>query len=444
MAQATKTHLWRRYEPSARCPWNLSRAAHLWRRAGFGASWPQLQQSVKAGPQKTVDMLLRPKGDISGFNAECDSFTQSVASPAALRPWWLRRMILTPDPLREKMTLFWHDFFAADGASGAGGAQMRDHIAALRAKALGRFGELLGKIAGDTATVLSMGSTANGKTTPDEAFASQFLRRYTVGAGNFSQEDVRQTARAMTGWSVLRNKMRYFAEQHDGGKKTLLGRTGAFDSDDVVRIASRHPATARNLVQRLYRLFISETGQPEEALIAPLIESLAKDFDISKLVETMLRSSLFFSDAVMGQRIKSPVEFAVGIIRGLEANVSTVRLADDLAALGQNLCYPPTPDGWAHGRHWINQATVAGRDNLAAALLAGSGPYGGKCDPAALAKRHARADDKSAASMLASVLCAPGGVAPEPWKLLPPTGTPADRLRKTAYRLIARPEFQLA
>jgi len=444
MAQATKTHLWRRYEPSARCPWNLARAAHLWRRAGFGASWPQLQESVKAGPQKTIDILLQPKGDISSFNAECDSFTESVDSPAALRPWWLRRMILTPDPLREKMTLFWHDFFAANGARGVGGAQMRDHIAALRTDALGRFPKLLGKIARDTATFLSIGTTTNGKTTPGAAFADQLLGRYTVGTGNFSQEDVRQTARAMTGWSVLRNKMRYFADQHDGKNKTLLGKTGALDFDDVVKIASRHPATAKNIVRRLYKLFISETGEPAEILVTPLTESLAKDFDISKLVETMLRSSLFFSDAVFGQRIKSPVEFAVGIIRGMEASVSTVRLADDLAALGQNLCYPPTPDGWTRGRHWINQATVIGRDNLASALLAASGPCGGKCDPGALAKRHGLIDDKPAASMLAAILCAPGGVMAEPWTLLPQTGTPADRLRKMAYRLTARPEFQLA
>ncbi len=444
MAQATKTHPWRRYEPSTHCPWNLARAAHLHRRAGFGASWPQLQTSLKTGPQKTVDILLKPKADTEAFNKTCDGYVRSVDSSEKLRPWWLRRMVLTPHPLLEKMTLFWHDFFALSGSRGPGGAQMREHIAVLRRNAMGRFEKLIAVVAGDTATVLSLGSATGGITRLDESFALQLLGRYTVGPGNFSDEDVRQTVRAMTGWAVLRNRRRYFKAKHDAGVKTVLGKTGQFSHDDVVKIASEHPAAARNVVRKLYRQFISQAAEPAESLLAPLVRAFAKDFDISRLVETMLRSSLFFSDAVIGRRIKSPVEFAVGVVRSFEAMAPTARLAEDLADLGQNLYHPPTADGWAGGKHWINNTTLIGRRNLAAALLAESGPYAGKCDPAALVKRHRCADPEASARLLAGLLCGPGDTFKESLKLLPSSGPPPDRLRTFAYRLIARPEFQLA
>lgn len=444
MNESRETHPWRRYEPSRRRPWNLSRAVHLWRRAGFGASFDQLKESLKAGPQKTVDLLLEPKTDAASFNRTCDEFVQDLDSAVALRPWRLRRMILTPHPLLEKMTLFWQGFFAVSADRGPNGRQMRRHAALLRNNALGSFPKLIAEVCTDVAVLLAMETATYGKTVPGENFARQLLGRYTVGVGNFSKQDLRQSVRAMSGWCVLRHKRRYFENRHVSGAKTILGKTGNFDYDDAVRIASKHPATAANIVRRLYRLFISETQTPGPALIAPLIEAFARDFNIAGLVETMLRSNLFFSDASIGRRIKSPVEFAVGILRSLEANVPTARLADDLAALGENLYHPPTPDGWAGGQCWINQATVTARYNLAAALLDAAGPYGGKCDPAALARRRGLTGANSAARFLAEVLSAPGDTIEQSMKLLPPRGKLHDRLRKLAYGLIARPEFQLA
>ena len=445
MAQTPKTSPWRRYVPSAQCPWNLARASHLWRRAGFGATWDQLQKSLKDGPQKTIDILLQPKADVAGFNRTCDDYAKSVDSSEALRAWWLRRMILTPHPLLEKMTLFWHDFFAVSAARGPSGAQMREHIALLRSSAMERFPTLLTAVACDIATLLSLGAKANRKAKPDETFPRQLLNRYTVGPEACSDKDIPETARAMTGWFVLRNRRRYFEHEHDDGDKTVLAKTGKFNYADVVKLAAEHPATARNIVRKLYRWFISEADEPEDVLPAPLTESFARDFDVARLVETMLRSNLFFSDGAMGRRIKRPVEFAVGIIRSLEATVTTTRLAADLAALGENLYYPPTPNGWAGGRYWINHATVIGRNNLAASLLAGSGPYDGKCDPTAIARRHGHTDAKAAGRFLANLL---GGIDDEAfeklWKLNPADDPLPDRLRNFAYSLVTQPEFQLA
>ena len=446
MAQATQTpgrrarrdadpaRAWARYEPSPQCPWNLATAAHLWRRAGFGASWDELQQSLKAGPQRTVDRLLKPQADVAGLNQTFDNYEKAVSSADSLRAWWLRRMIQTPHPLLEKMTLFWHDFFAVSAARVGDASLMQRHVAFLRTGAMGRFGALLAGIARDPAVLLALGAKANRKAMPTDALARQMLHRYTVGAGNYSDTDVRDAARAMTGWFVLRMRLRYFEREHDKGPKTVLGKTGKFNDKDIVKIAAGHPAAARNVVRRLYRWLISETDEPADAMLEPLAKSFAEDLDVGRLVATMLRSNLFFSPRTYRRRIKRPVEYAVGIIRGLEATVPTIRLATDLAALGENLYYPPTPSGWEGGRYWINRATLIGRSNLAAALLAPSGPYQGKLDPAAVARKHGHVGAKSAARFLASLFL----------QAAPPRGGPAGRAGDLAHTIVTQPEFQLA
>ena len=438
---------WAPYEPSAKCPWNAARAAHLYRRAGFGATWGQIQRALKAGPRRAVDRLLKGDADVTSFNRECESYEKAVGSAETLRAWWLRRMIQTPHPLLEKLTLFWHDFFAVSAARVGDASLMQRHVQRLRAGATGRFCALVAQVARDPAALLSLGAKANRKARPNEQFARQLLHRYTVGAGNCSGDDVREAARAMTGWFVLRERLRYFEREHDDGLKAVLGKTGKFTDEDVVKIAAEHPAAARNVVRRLYRWFISEADEPDDALLAPLARPFAKDFDVARLVAAMLRSNLFFSPAAMRRRIKRPVEFAVGIVRGLEATVGTSRLAADLAALGENLYYPPTTRGWEGGRHWVNRATLIGRSNLAESLLASSGPYDGRLDPAAVARRYGHTDARSAGRFLVNLLLQPDdddGTFERLWRDAPAADKLPDRLRKFAHTIVAQPEFQLA
>lgn len=438
---------WAPYEHCERWPWDLARAAHLYRRAGFGATWGELQQAMKLGPQRTVDGLLQPEADVASFSRTYDNLEEAATSVEALRAWWLRRMIETPHPLLEKLTLFWHDFFAVRAAGVASPSLLLRHAQLLRANAFGDFRALMAQVARDPAVHLSLGAQANRKARPDEHFARQLLERYTVGPDGCSDKDVREAARAMTGWFVLRMQRRYFQREHDDGDKTVLGKTGRLDAEDVVKIAAGRPAAARNVVRRLYRWFISEADEPDDALLAPLSESFARDFDVARLVGTMLRSNLFFSAETLRRRVKRPVEFAVGIVRGLEAAVGTTRLAADLAALGEDLYCPPTPDGWAGGRHWINHATLIGRSNLAASLLAPSGPYDGRLDPAAVARRHGRADAEPAGRFLADLFLQPDaadGTFERLWKAAPPAGGLSERLREFACRVIAQPQFQLA
>ena len=444
---------WAAYEPDARRPWNLALAGHLYRRAAFGAGWEQLQQALSDGPQRTVDKLLRPQADVEVFNRRCDE-SESIAAGSldGLRAWWLRRMMETPHPLLEKMTLFWHSYFAVNGGELNNPRWMQEHIQLLRSHALGSFRSLLQAISRDLAMFQWLGADANRKAAPNDSFVRPLMETFTLGPGHFTQDDVREAARAFTGWFVLRGQLRYLPQEHDETVKHILGREGNFTAEDVVRIVLEQPATAHTVVRKLYRWLISEMDEPSEALIAPLAGSFAKDYDVSKLVETMLRSNLFFSQQAYRQKVKCPVEFAVGITKAMEGMVSATQLAQDVAGLGQDLCRPPTVKGWTGGPYWINTATLAGWHNLAASLLQTGKPYDGKLDPWAVAQRHGCGTPESAARFLLELFLQ-GDLEPDVGDALlqnmrtPATdggGGPETTLRRLAYAVVTLPEYHLA
>lgn len=439
---------WAPYRPDEKQPWDLARAGHLYRRAAFGADWQQLQQVVADGPERAVEKLLRPEADVAAFNGLHDEYESSANAVAALRAWWLRRMIQTPHPLLEKMTLFWHDHFAASNVRVNNAPMMRDHVRLLRGHALGPFPPLLEAVSRDAAMLVSVGADQNRKALPNDGYARQLFARFSLGPGTFTEKDVQEAARAFTGWFVLRSQLRYFPREHDPGLKRILGREGNFDGDDVVEIVLQQPAAPRLLVGKLYRWLISETHEPDETLLAPLAESFAKDYDVAPLVETMLRSNMFFSPAAYRQRVKGPVEFALGIIRALNGMVPTGRLGSDLADLGQDLYHPPTVKGWEGGRWWLNGSTLIGRSNLAAALFAGTEPYGDSLDPWAVAGKHGKGTEESAARFLVDLFLQ-GDLDPGVAERLIKSaatgeGNPAQRLRRVAHAVVTLPEFQLA
>jgi uncharacterized protein (DUF1800 family) len=439
---------WAAYEPDDERPWSLAQAGHLYRRAAFGGDWEQLQQALSDGPQRTVDKLLKPSSDVEAFNATLDDYETSVTSASDLRAWWLRRMIQTPHPLLEKMTLFWHSYFATSAMEVKDAQLMRQYVWLLRSQALGSFKTLLEGISRDPAMLVWLGADANRKAMPNESFVRPLMETFTVGPNHSTEKDVREAARAFTGWFVLRGKLRYIAREHDAGTKQILGEERDFTSDDVVRILLEQPATPQTVVRKLYRWLISETAEPGDDLIGPLAESFAKDYDVLRLTETMLRSNLFFSSAAYRQRIKCPVEFGVGIVRGLEGLVSTTRLANDLADLGQNLYHPPTVKGWTGGRHWIDSASVVGRCNLASALLRGSGPYEDKLNPRNVAERYGRSTPKSAARLLLDLFLQ-GDLDDDVRKTLLETirtggDDQGENLRRFTRAVVTLPEFNLA
>jgi uncharacterized protein (DUF1800 family) len=424
---------WARYEPDARRPWNLALAGHLYRRAAFGATWDHLQRALRSGPQRTIDSLLRPNADVAAFNRQYDELetpANDENSSNDLRAWWLQRMIRTPHPLLEKMTLFWHGHFGVNAAKVNSARAAQQHLQLLRRHALGSFREMLAGVAQDAAVFLSLDAKANRKAFPDEHLARWFLESFTLGPGRFSERDVRETARAFSGSFVLQNQFRFIERERDSGTKRILGHEGVFTGEDIARILAGQPATAQTIVRKVYRWLISETAEPDERLLAPLAESFAKNQDALQLVETMLRSNLFFSAAAYRQRMKSPVEFALGIVNGLEEPVPTPPLAEALARLGQNLLHPPTAKGWLGGQSWINHATLSGRHTLAAALLKSDGAFGGKLDPAAVASKHG-----SGAHFFLDLFLQGDAE---------PNGTSDADVRHAAYAVITLPEFQLS
>lgn len=426
---------WKPYWPDRQRPWTLALAGHLFRRAAFGASWRELERALAEGPGRTVDRLLRPGGEAEAFAERFDEYEVADSGGGAsdgVRTWWLRRMIETPDPLRERMTLFWHGHFAAEASRCKEARTMQRHVALLRRHALGSYRALLQEASHDTAVLLTVGHDQSRKAQPQEGFARALLEAFTVGPGHYSEMDLAEAARAFTGIFVLRERFRFITREHDRGMKKILGRTGTFTGEEAVAVALEHHAAPRNIARKLYRLFVTEVQEPDDELIAPLADLFAKDHDAGKLVETILRSNLFFSEHACRQRIKNPVELAVGIVRAFEGMVSTGKLARDIDRLGMSLLHPPTERGWIGGRHWIDCVRLGRRHELAEALLGEGGRYGGKLDPKGLARRHGYAD--SAGAFLRSLLLQDDHVG----------GTLPVSPRSAARSLVTLPEFQLA
>jgi uncharacterized protein (DUF1800 family) len=438
---------WSPFQPNADRPWNLPLAAHLLRRTSFGASWSQLQAAVADGPKSTVDRILRPEADVAAFDSSLDEYDRAAGNSGniqSLRAWWLRRIIQTPFPLQEKMTLFWHSRLGISNDRVKNPALMADHIRLLRAHALGNYNQLLDAIVNDPAVFLGYDAPSSRKALPNENLPRQLLARLTLGPDHYGQEDLHEASRAFTGWFVLRGDLRFFAREHDTGPKTVLGKKGNWNARDVLRIALEDPASPRRLVRDLYRFFISESTDADSSLLDPLANQLAGDYDVGRVVETMLRSNLFFSTVAYRQRVKSPVEYAIGIVKGLESTVPTLPLGNDLARLGQNLYHPPTTKGWVGGKHWLNAATVLGRAKLAQAMLAPKSAYGGKLNPTETLRENDRSLPDTAAKFFVDLFLQ-GAIPPD---IAASLGSPADisdpSVRDYVHRVVTVPEFQLS
>ncbi len=457
-AETTPNHpnpdwAWAAYQPNAKRPWTAAWAGHLYRRAAFGATIEMLETALREGPQATVDRLVHPSPDAAQFEAAMDRDEDAVArsgSAENARAWWLRRLLETPAPLREKMTLFWHSHFGVSNARVQDIGLMVQYVRMLRTHALGAYRKLLEAAARDPAVLLGVGAGANRRARPNESFARQLLDQFGVGPGNYGEEDVREAARAFTGWFVLRGRARFLAREHDTGEKRVLGRRGPWKAEDVVDMVLDQPATPRMLVRKLYRWLISETHSPAPALLEQLVKQMGTDHDIGRVVEIMLRSNLFFSSVAYRKRVKSPVDFAIGMVRAMGADVPTVPLGADLARLGQDLYRPPTMAGWIGGSHWLNAATMIERANLGAALWRPKGAYGGKLNPLQVAEESGKRDPAHAAQQLV-YLFVQGDVSRDVLRKLSdgkPTGTSASEIdrwmRQVACRIVALPEFQLA
>jgi hypothetical protein len=221
------------------------------------------------------------------------------------------------------------------------------------------------------------------------------MELFSLGIGNYTEQDIRQAAKAFTGWEIKAEKFYFNAGQHDDTTKTVLGKSGQWKGEDVVRICLDQPACPRFITRKLVRFLVSDTLPLDNELIQPLADRFrAGKFGFGKLVETVLRSNLFFSPQAYRNQIKSPVDFALGIVRGLEIRASATSLGLALESLGQRLYFPPSVKGWDGGRTWLNGQTFLFRQNLALALSSRDGQYvrhppgADVLEPADLLRKH--------------------------------------------------------
>jgi len=306
--------------------------------------WPRLPREATVQERQALQRERREKG-------------------LELRSWWLEEMRVTPSPLTERMTLFWHNHFVSSDQKVRSPQLMHRQNALLRRQALGNFGAMLHEVARDPAMVIYLDNASNRKAQPNENFAREVMELFTLGEGHYSEQDVKEAARAFTGWSVDldRGEFLFRALQHDEGVKTLLGRSGNLTGDDVLRTLLAHPRTAEHIVEKLWRELVSPTPDPVEV---KRIAARFRDsgYEIQVALRALLTSNAFYAQVNRATLVKSPVELVVGTLRQFRFSTGEMLpFAFTVTQLGQNLFAPPNVKGWPGGDAWINSSTLLAR-----------------------------------------------------------------------------------
>jgi len=370
---------WAPYEPGDAAPWNLQRVVHLHRRAAFAANWFELQRDLKDGPQAAVDRLLR--GRVRDTSAGLEVMARTIGDAATasgsagrLKAWWLYRMLLSPDPLGERLVLMWHNHFATSNRKVQDLVKMREQNELFRQHARAPFGELLAAIVKHPAMLVWLDADSNRKGHPNENLARELMELFTLGIGNYSEDDVKEAARALTGWTIVNGQFGFREARHDDGEKSFFGKHGQLTGDDLLECLIEQPATSRRLAWRICHTFMGE-GVVDEPALTELADGLqSHELDVGWAVETVLRSQLFFAQENLRTRVVGPVEYIVGALQALqlvEPPPSTLLLAEWTARMGQDLFNPPNVGGWNEGRAWLGSRTLIARANFASALVEG-------------------------------------------------------------------------
>jgi uncharacterized protein (DUF1800 family) len=379
--QTESSALGRLYHPSEQAPWNLRRVVHLHRRAGFAATWNEIQRDLKDGPEASIERVVNGSPRAESVVEDFESMANIIADaavrskqPDRLKAWWMYRMLFTSRPLTEKLALLWHNHFATSNRKLEDLSLMRGQNELFREHGLDPFGRLLTAVIHDPAMLLWLDAPANHKGHPNENLARELMELFTLGIGHYDETDVKEAARALTGWTVIDDEFKFRSELHDEGEKTILNRRLEWNGEKLLELLLEQPATAHRLAWRLCQQFFGE-GIAKADHIDALADGLrAHDLSIAWGVETILRSELFFFDANLRYRVAEPAEYIVGAIRALEQldpPPRTIILADWMTRLGQDLFYPPNVGGWHGGRDWLRTGSLISRSNFAVGLSRG-------------------------------------------------------------------------
>ena len=410
------------FEPISPSDWNYDRAAHLAERAGFGATPSEIRALAELTPEEAVDTLvnyeaidasgladfdesglwdpgmdpfppsraatvriaradgmalgvpIRAEGESRRLQPVVDKFFYGLRANALetrrLGLWWANRMVVTPRPLEEKLTLFWHGHFATSESKVRDYRMLLAQNRTLRANATGNFREILLGIMRDPAMLVYLDNGENVKDHPNENFGRELLELFTMGVGNYTERDIREASRAFTGWTNHVLDFRFDASSHDDGLKEILGRRGAFGGEEVVDIILSQPVTAEFVAARIYRYLVREQPSIETRRhLGNLLRSEA--YELKPLLRTIFLSQDFYSPASVATQIKSPVQLLVSTYRklGLRRAPTIPDFNQITGSLGQLLLYPPNVAGWAGGRTWITPATLLDRGNAIHGVL---------------------------------------------------------------------------
>ena len=396
--------------------WGEAQARHLLERAGFGGTPAEVAALAALTPEAAVRRLVHFEGapqakladfEPSGiFDEGLDPFPPSrpattelarrqgralgiQAKPSGNRPlqpvvnaffywlrasrletdrvayWWANRMLQSPRPLQERMALFWHGHFATNEDKVRDYRKMLKQLQLFQRQGLGDFRALLIGVAQDPAMLAFLDAGVNVKGSPNENFAREIMELFTMGVGHYGEADVREAARAFTGWNYKGLDFDFNADAHDGGSKRFLGQEGTFDGVDVIDIILAQDAAAEFIAAKLHRHFVGEalSADDRRELGAWL---KAADYDIAAFLERLFLSRHFYAPEVVGARIKGPVEFVVSTYRklGLESVPGAPDFNTVTESLGQRLMHPPTVAGWSEGRSWITPSLLFERGNF--------------------------------------------------------------------------------
>lgn len=434
-----------------------SRVAHLLRRAGFGSSQAELDAAVAKGYDATLEQLLSPTDDHDAADDVLSALPLDLSKYMDLVTWWLLRMRYTSRPLVEKMALFWHGHFtSAISKVGVKNLDlMKQQNDLFRAQGLGNFRDLLLNVSKDPAMLIWLDGRLNHKRAPNENYGRELMELFTMGIGNYTEDDVKAAARAFTGWTLDKNRQFVFnARDHDDSTKTYLGKTGNFNGDDVVNILAAEPATATFIAGKLAAFFVADP--PDAGLVSDLAGVYTSStYDLKSMMRALFKSDAFSSQAAYHALIKSPAEFLVSTLRSLGVQTSGQRLAPLTALMGQQLFNPPNVAGWPGGPAWISTNTMLARDALANGIAtAGNKNSGFFVDPESLLANPGNPTTGDVINLLAEITV-DGDLSPdEQARLLAYAGgNPSDpfdvnrqmlQARGLLYLLLATPEFSLS
>lgn len=363
---------------------------HLFLRAGFGARLSEVQKSESESVHEIVSTIFENSKSCSVLSLQSDAKNtdemkrkeltktekkklrkQSRESIRELNVKWIDKMANDTAQLREKMTLFWHGHFACRTPVALFCLNQNNTI---RKHALGNFRELLLQISKDPAMLQFLNNQQNRKASPNENFAREVMELFTLGRGNYEENDIKEAARAFTGWGFNKDGEFTFRKRfHDYDVKTIFGKSGNYTGEDVIDLILEKKRTAEFIVEKIYRYFVNEI--PDNEIIRTLaVEFYSSDYDIESLMKSIFTSDWFYENENIGSLIKSPVELIVSMSRSLDVTFKNPKsLIAIQKALGQILFYPPNVSGWAGGKNWIDTSSLVHRMKLSEAIFKSSG-----------------------------------------------------------------------